>query len=115
MELLIVAAEDPSVEQYNWDIDVEDGIALTVPEGAEEDQAASIITYLEQSTIPLMPEYGVNWAGYLNKRVSLAEIDTQIRENIKTYLDTVLFSPTYSANQGRLEVHLAKIIINTGA
>ena len=115
MELLIVAAEDPEVERYNWDIDVEDGMPLTVPEGSEEDQEASIITYLETNTIPLMPERGINWTGYLNKRSSLAEIDTQIRENIKTYLDTVLFSPVYSTNQGKLEVHLAKIIINTGA
>ena len=115
MELLIVASEDPSVEQYNWDIDVEDGVAVTVPEGAEEDQEASIVAYLEKSTIPLMEERGVDWAGYLNKRNSLAEIDTQIRDNIKTYLDTVLFSPVYSAQKGKLEVHLAKVIINTGA
>jgi hypothetical protein len=115
MELLIVAAEDPEVERYNWDIDVENGIPKTVPEGAEEDQEASIITYLEKNTIPLMEERGIDWTGYLNKRNSLAEVDTQIRENIKTYLDTVLFSPVYSARQGKLEVHLAKIIINTGA
>ena len=115
MELLIVAADDPSMEQYNWDIDVKDGIAVTVPEEAEESQEASIVTYLEKTTIPLMEERGVDWAGYLNKRVSLAEVDTQIRDNIKTYLDTVLFSPVYSAKKGKLEVHLSKVIINTGA
>lgn len=115
MELLLVSANDPSAEQYNWDIDVEDGIAKTVPEGAEEDQEASVVAYLETSTIPLMEERGVDWAGYLNKRNSLAEIDTQIRANIKTYLDTVLYSPVYTAQKGKLEVHLAKIVINTGA
>lgn len=115
MELLIVAAEDPEEERYNWDIDVEDGMPKVVPEGSEEDQEASIIAYLETNTIPLMPERGVNWVGYLNKYNSLAEIDTQIRESLKTYLDTVLFSPVYSANKGKLEVNLAKIIINTGA
>lgn len=115
MELLLVASEDPSTEQYNWDIDVEDGLAKVVPEGAEEDQEASVVTYLEKTTIPLMEERGIDWTGYLNKRNSLAEIDTQIRDNIKTYLDTVLYSPVYTANKGRLEVHLAKVVINTGA
>lgn len=115
MELLLVASEDPSAEQYNWDIDVEDGLAKVVPEGAEEDQEASVVSYLEKTTIPLMEERGVDWTGYLNKQNSLAEIDSQIRDNIKTYLDTVLYSPVYTANKGKLEVHLAKVVINTGA
>lgn len=115
MELLIVSSEDAAAERWNWDIDVEDGIAVCVPEGAEEDQEASVVTYLEKDTIPLMPERGVDWPGYLSKRFSLAEIDTQIRENLKTYLDTVLFSPVYSAQDGKLSVSLTKVVINTGA
>ena len=115
MELLLVSAEDASAEQYNWDIDVEDGLAKTVPEGAEEDQEASVVAYLEKTTIPLMEERGIDWPGYLNKRNSLAEIDSQIRDNIKTYLNTVLYSPVYAANKGMLEVHLAKVVVNTGA
>lgn len=115
MELLLVASEDPSAEQYNWDIDVEDGLAKVVPEGAEEDQEASVVAYLEKTTIPLMEERGIDWVGYLNKQNSLAEIDSQIRDSIKTYLDTVLYSPVYTADKGKLEVHLAKVVINTGA
>lgn len=115
MELLLDASVDPETERFNWDIMVEDGMALVVPEGAEEDQEASVIAYLETNTIPLMPERGVDWPGYLGKLKSLAEIDSQIRENLKTYLNTVLFSPVYSTKQGRLEVSLAKVIINTGA
>lgn len=115
MELLIVSSEDAAAERWNWDIDVEDGIAVSVPEGAEEDQEASLIAYLETNTVPLMPERGIDWPGYLGKRHSLAEIDTQIRENLKTYLDTVLFSPVYSAQDGKLSVSLTKVVINTGA
>ena len=115
MELYLVSAEDPTADQYNWDIDVENGLAVTVPEGAEEDQEAAIITYLETNTIPLMEERGVDWPAYLTKQKSLAEIDTKIRENLKTYLDTVLFSPVYSAQDGKLVVNLAKVVINTGA
>lgn len=115
MELLLVSSEDPEKDRTNWDIDVVDGIAAVVPDGAEEDQEASVVAYLEKNTIPLMEERGVDWAGYLIKRTSLAEIDTQIRENIKTYLDTVLFSPVYSADKGKLVVNMAKIVINTGA
>lgn len=115
MELLLISSEDPEAERCNWDIDVQDGIALTVPEEAEEDQEASVVAYLEKNTIPLMEERGVDWSGYLTKRTSLAEIDTQVREGIKTYLDTVLFSPVYSADKGKLVVNMAKIVINTGA
>ena len=118
MELLLVNNTKPAdtdEERWNWDIDVKDGIAVSVPENAEEDQAASVVAYLEKDTIPLMPERGVDWPKYLNKQVSLAEIDTQIRENLKTYLNSVLFSPVYSADQGKLIVNMAKVVINTGA
>jgi len=115
MELLIVSSEDPEAERCNWDIDVVDGVAAVVPDGAEEDQEASIIAYLEKSTIPLMEEKGVDWTGYLTKRTSLAEIDTQIRENLKTYLDNVMYTPTYTPVEGKLVVNMAKLVINTGA
>lgn len=115
MELFLDASEDPEAERYNWDIDVIDGIAKTVPEGAEEDQEAVVAAYLEKNSIPLMEERGVDWQGYLTKRVSLAEIDTQVRENLKTYLDSLIYSPVFSARDGKLMVNMAKIIINTGA
>ena len=115
MELLLVSSENPEKDRTNWDIDVVDGIAAVVPDGAEEDQEASVVAYLEKNTIPLMEDRGVDWTGYLTKRTSLAEVDTQIRENLKTYLDTVLFSPVYSADKGKLVVNMAKIVINTGA
>lgn len=115
MELLLVSSEDPEKDRTNWDIDVVDGIAAVVPDGAEEDQEASVVAYLEKNTIPLMEERGVDWTGYLTKRASLAEIDTQIRENLKTYLDNVMYTPTYSPVDGKLVVNMAKIVINTGA
>jgi hypothetical protein len=62
-----------------------------------------------------MEERGVDWSGYLTKRTSLSEIDTQIRENLKTYLDNILYTPTYSPVGGKLVVNMAKIVINTGA
>lgn len=115
MELLLVSSEDPEKDRTNWDIDVEDGIATVVPDGAEEDQEASVVAYLEKNTIPLMEDRGVDWTGYLTKRTSLAEVDTQIRENLKTYLDNVMYTPTYSPVEGKLVVNMAKIVINTGA
>jgi hypothetical protein len=115
MELLLVSSEDPEKDRTNWDIDVVDGVATVVPEGAEEDQEASVVAYLEKNTIPLMEDRGVDWTGYLTKRASLAEIDTQIRENLKTYLDNVMFTPTYSPVEGKLVVNMAKLVINTGA
>ena len=115
MELLLVSSEDPEKDRTNWDIDVEDGIAVVVPDGAEEDQEASVVAYLEKNTIPLMEDRGVDWSGYLTKRTSLAEIDTQIRENLKTYLDNVMYTPTYSPVEGKLVVNMAKLVINTGA
>ena len=115
MELLLVSSENPEEDRTNWDIDVEDGIAVCVPEGAEEDQEASVVAYLEKTTIPLMEERGVDWTGYLNKKKTLAEVDNQIRENLKTYLDTVLYTPLYTADDGQLKVSMSKVAINTGA
>ncbi len=115
MELLLISSEDPSSQQWNWDIDVNDGMPAVVPEGGEEGQEAAVVSYLETNTIPLMPERGVNWPGYLNKQLSLAEVDTQVRENLKTYLSTVLYTPVYDTKEGKLTVNLAKIVINTGA
>jgi hypothetical protein len=115
MELLLISSEDAETDRWNWDIDVNDGMPEVVPEGGEEGQEAAVVSYLETNTIPLMPERGVNWPGYLGKQLSLAEVDTQVRENLKTYLNTVLFSPVYSTNEGKLVVNLAKIVINTGA
>lgn len=115
MELLLVSSEDPETDRTNWDIDVEDGIALCVPEGAEQDQEASVVAYLETNTIPLMPERGIDWTGYLNKKKSLSEIDYDIRENLKTYLDTVLYTPTYTNKNGTLTLNMAKVVVNTGA
>ena len=114
MELLLTASSNPSEDGWNWDIDIDNGLPATVPAGAEEDQEAAVIAYLQTSTIPLMEDKGVNWTGYLGKKLSLAEIDSQIRENIKTYLDSVNYSPTYSTNKGKLDVSLAKVVINTG-
>ena len=115
MELLLASSKDPEAERYNWDIDVEDGIAKTVPDEAEEDQEASVIAYLEKYAIPLMEDRGVDWTGFLTKRTSLAEVDTQIRENLKTYLNNVLYTPVYTTDKGKLVVNTAKIVINTGA
>jgi len=115
MELLLISSQDAEANRWNWDIDVEDGMPKVVPEGGEEGQEAAVVSYLETNTIPLMPERGVNWPGYLGKQISLAEVDTQVRENLKTYLNTVLFSPVYSTDKGKLVVNLAKIVINTGA
>ena len=115
MELLLISSEDAAKDRWNWDIDVKDGMPEVVPENAEESQEANVVSYLETNTIPLMPERGVDWPGYLNKQKSLAEIDTQVRENIKTYLDTVLYSPVYKTTDGKLTLNLAKIVINTGA
>ena len=115
MELLLVTSENPEEDRTNWDIDVEDGIAVCVPEGSEEAQEASVVAYLETSTIPLMEERGVDWTGYLNKRKTLSEIDNQIRENLKTYLDTILYTPLYTAVDGKLNIHMEKVTINTGA
>ena len=115
MELLLDASEDPEMDRTNWDIDVEDGLAVCVPEDTEEDQAVAIMAYLETNTIPLMPERGVNWTDYLAKRKTLSEIDNQIRENLKTYCDTVLYSPIYTAEDGQLKVSMSKVTMNTGA
>lgn len=115
MELLLNSTDDKEKYNFNWDISVTDGIADTVPLDSEEDQEAAVITYLETNTIPLLEDKGTDWGGYLLKQHTLAEIDSQVRENLKTYLNNVMYTPVYTAEDGELVVKLAKTIINTGA
>lgn len=117
MDFLLINPEYRDGDDFssNWDIDVADGLALTVEGTVQEDQEANVIAYLEKTTIPLMEDKGIDWSGFLLKRCTIAEIDTKIRENIKTYLDTVLYSPVYFAEEGALKLRMAKTVINTGA
>lgn len=115
MELLLDTDNNEQEFMFNWDIVVEDGIAETVPEQAELDQEAAVIAYLETNTIPLLEDKGTDWTGFLLKQKSLTEIDNKVRENLKQYLNTAIYTPVYTAENGALTVNLAKTIINSGA
>ena len=64
MELLLISSKDPEAERWNWDIDEVDGIALSVPEGAEEDARSEVRHGVRQllrrrgkrKRVPLQPD-----------------------------------------------------------
>lgn len=115
MELLLDTVDNSNEFMFNWDIAYEDGEALTVPETAIQDQEAAVTAFICKTTIPLMEDKGNDWVGFLLKSVTLTEVDAQVRNNLKTYLESVLYTPIYAADKGNLVVNMSKTIINTGA
>ena len=115
MELKLFSSENPEAENYNWDIDVEDGMPVLLDENSETDQIATVSAYLALGSVPLMEDKGNDWAGYLMSRKTLTQLDSQIRKNINTYTEAANYAPVYRIENERLIVNIANVQINTGA
>lgn len=115
MELKLFNTGDISIHNYNWDIDVVDGIPVLVDEGEETAQIAMVSAYLAVGSIPLMEDKGNDWAGYLLRSKTLAQLDSQVRSNINTYTESSSYVPVYNIRDEQLTVEISKVYINSGA
>ena len=114
MDLKIITPTS-SVNNFNWDIEVADGIPSTVTDTTEVQQEANLAAYIQTNTIPLMEDKGNDWTAFLFKELSLSQIDSQVRENINTYSDSMSYVPVYGIKDKELVVNVSQIAINTGA
>ena len=114
MDLKIITPTS-SVNNFNWDIEVADGIPSTVTDTTEVQQEANLSAYLQTNTVPLMEDRGNDWTAFLFKELSLSQIDSQVRENINMYSDSMSYVPVYGIKDKELVVNVSQIAINTGA
>lgn len=115
MELKLFSTDNAAVENYNWDIDVVDGLPVLLDEESEIDQIATVAAYLGKGTVPLMEEKGNDWAGYLLSEKTLTQLDSEVRDNINTYTDQADHVPMYYVEDEKLKVTIGRVNINTGA
>jgi hypothetical protein len=89
-----------------WDIELEDGIALSL-DGAEElKQRAVIAAFIIKGTIPLLEDTGIDWTGYLLEQVNPRELDAQLRDSIFTFTGSNTYVPYYNIRNGKLELSI---------
>lgn len=115
MELKLFSTDNAAVDNYNWDIDVVDGLPVLLDEESEIDQIATVAAYLGKGTVPLMEEKGNDWAGYLLSEKTLTQLDSEVRGNINTYTDQADHVPMYYVEDEQLKVTIGRVNINTGA
>lgn len=115
MELKLFTTDNPEVANYNWDIDVVDGLPVLLEESSEKDQLATVAAYISVDSIPLMEDKGNDWKGYLLGDKTLSQVDNQCRKNINLYTEEYNYTPTYSIKDEKLVVGINKVYINSGA
>lgn len=82
----LVVPADPDTASWNLDIDVIAGQAALLPYARNnQDQRASVATYMVRGTIPGKPDTGVNWTDLYNQNASILNIDNEIKQNIQQY------------------------------
>lgn len=79
---------------------------------SETEQQANMALALERSTVPLIENIGVSWTGYLLKEKTLLEIDSEIRQQLQTFLGDLSYTPLYTKDGDKLIVNLGRVSIN---
>lgn len=103
MDLLLVT------ENNLWDINVVDGLPLTLDGENENIQRAMIISFIQPNTIPLLPSVGNPWTDYLAGSISLTEMDSLVRKNINLYMNSLFYVPYYNIAGNKLTYNIAKV------
>lgn len=65
-----------------WDYVVVDGIVPMIFDAEEQQQQAVVASYLQLNTIPQLKTIGVDWVGFLTKKINFGELNSQIRNSL---------------------------------
>lgn len=80
LELIVPTRRD---EGWMLDIDIVGGIPGTVSPENTPRQRAAVAAYILLGSIPGQSSIGVDWGGYASQKVSLIDIDNQIKKSIQ--------------------------------
>jgi len=92
-----------------WDIAVVDGLPVTTDGDNEWIQRAMLAALLQKKTIPMLPTLGNDWTDYTTGKISLPEIDTQIRLAINTLLGRYDYIPYYNIDGEKITFSIQQI------
>ena len=91
-----------------WDVEVENGNVPIITGRDEELQCAVLAGFLEQGTIPNLPDAGVPWTDYLNKKLTFGDLDVAVRDSLqKAGADG--FQPEYDLEGDKLTMKVGKV------
>lgn len=75
----------------------------------EMQQCATLAAHTEVYAIPLLPNVGNDWQGFLTRQKTVTELDAEIRQNIQVFTDNGAFLPYYTRKDGTLNVTVQPI------
>lgn len=90
-----------------WDCKVVGGEVPLIMEDEEDLQCAVMAGFLVKGTVPLIPDAGVPWTDFLQKKISFAELDFYVRESLIA-VEKETFYPEYGVENDKLVMTIGK-------
>lgn len=91
-----------------WDVKVQNGIVPIISGDEEDLQCATLAGFLEQNSIPLLPDAGVPWTDYVNGSITFGELDADVRDSLSAAAKDN-FYPDYQITDDTLVMTIGKM------
>lgn len=95
-------------EDIEWDCNVTNGVVPILKDDEESLQCAVLAGFLIKGTIPQLPDAGVPWTDFLQKKISFGELDFYVRESLRN-ADKETFYPQYDIQNDRLVMTVGQL------
>lgn len=104
-----MAAEQKRPNEYPiWDVKVQNGKVPIITGPQEELQKAILAGFLEQGTIPNLPQQGVPWTKYMAKDITFGDLDVAVRTSLNQ-AGADGYQPEYDLDGDRLTMKVGVI------
>lgn len=91
-----------------WDCKVSGGEVPIIKEDEEDLQSAVMAGFLIKGTVPLMPDAGVPWTDFLQKKITFGELDFYVRESLLA-VEKETYYPEYSVDGDKLRMTIGQL------
>lgn len=91
-----------------WDCKVTGGIVPLVSGDEEGLQCATMAGFLVKGTVPLLPDAGVPWTDFLQKKITFGELDFYVRESLNA-AEKEIYYPQYDIQGDKLTMSVGKL------
>lgn len=108
MDLRMKGEEISETKYPEWDVKVENGIVPIISGDEEDLQQATLASFIDYGTIPLLPELGVEWTEFFTGNSTFGELDMNIRESLNKAGKTT-FYPKYSIDNEKMTMNIGKL------